>query len=192
MAPRPLAEPRKPSGLPAPRKDRRDPSSARQAGGAAGTDQATLVLIKPDAIRRGLVGAALSRLEPLGLLVIGAKVMPVGQELAEEHYRHIRTKPFFRSTVAHLRGELHGVPYVLAFVLWGRDAVARVRDVTGATNPEKADPMSIRGALGRNTQDGCMENVIHASSDPADAEREVALWFKPHELLPPLRPEARS
>ena len=163
---------------------------AGRAGGVGKDGQATLVLIKPDAIRRGLVGAALSRLEPLGLSIIGAKVMPVSQELAEAHYRHIKDKPFFRSTVAHLRGELHGAPYLLAFVLWGRDAVARVREATGATNPEQAEPMSIRGALGRNTKDGCMENVIHASSDPDDAAREIALWFAPHELLPPPTHEA--
>ncbi len=165
-------------------------SRAQLRDAAGGLEQATLVLVKPDAIRRGLVGAALSRLEPLGLSIIGAKVMPVSQELAETHYRHIRNKPFFRSTVAHLRGELHGVPYVLAFVFWGRDAVARVREATGATNPEQADPMSIRGALGRNTADGCMENVLHTSSDLADAEREITLWFKPHELLAPPAPAA--
>ena len=146
-------------------------------------NEATLIIIKPDAIRRGLVGAAFSRLETLRLEVIGAKVVEVDQALAEAHYRHIRGKPFFRDTVRHLRGELHGVRAVLAFVLWGPDAVERVRQVTGATNPETADPMTIRGALGRMTTAGIMENVIHASSDPAGAEQEIALWFKPHELL---------
>jgi nucleoside-diphosphate kinase len=146
--------------------------------------QATLVIVKPDAICRGLMGAALSRLEPLRLEIIGAKVVRVSQELAEAHYQHIRGKPFFRDTVEHLRGTLHGVPTVLALVFWGPDAVERVRQVTGATNPEKAEPMTIRGALGRNTARGLMENVIHASSDPAEAEREIRLWFKPEELLP--------
>ena len=163
----------------------RSAEPAARAGAAAGDGEATLVLIKPDAIRRGLIGAVLSRLEPLGLAIIGAKVMPVSQALAEEHYRHIRQKPFFAITVAHLRGELHGVPHVLAFVFWGRDAVAKVRETTGATNPERADPQSIRGAFGRNTADGCMENLLHTSSDLVEAEREIALWFKPHELLPP-------
>jgi nucleoside-diphosphate kinase len=146
-------------------------------------NQATLVIIKPDAIRRGIVGAAFARLEPLGLEIIGAKVTPVSQELAEEHYKHIRQKPFFAETVDHLRGKLHGVPVVLAFVLWGPEAVERVRRVTGATNPEQADPMSIRGAFGRNLSSGLMENVMHASSDPAEAEREIRLWFKSGELL---------
>lgn len=146
-------------------------------------DQATLVIIKPDAIQKGLVGEAFSRLEPLKLEIIGAKVMPVSQALAETHYQHIKDRPFFRETVDHLRGVLHGVNYVLAFVLWGPDAIERVRQVTGATNPEKADPRTIRGALGRNLSTGLMENVIHASSAAAEAQREIALWFKPGELL---------
>ena len=146
-------------------------------------DQATLVIIKPDAIQKGLVGAAISRLEPLKLEIIGVKIMPVSQELAEAHYKHIKERPFFRETVDHLRGVLHGVTHVLAFVLWGPEAIERVRQVTGATNPEKADPQTIRGALGRNLSTGLMENVIHASSNPTDAQREIALWFKPEELL---------
>ena len=146
------------------------------------TNQATLVVIKPDAIQRGLVGAAISKLEPLQLEIIGAKTLPVSRELAEEHYKYIRQKPFFAETIEHLCGTLHGVRYVLAFVLWGPDAIERVRQVTGATNPEKADPQSIRGALGRNLSTGLMENVLHSSSDPTEAQREIRLWFKPQEL----------
>ena len=146
-------------------------------------DQATLVLIKPDAIKRGLTGAVLSMLDPLRLEIIGAKAVRASQELAEAHYQHIREKPFFRETVDHLLGKLHGVNYVLAFVLWGPDAVDRVRQVTGATHPEKAEPTSIRGALGRMTTSGLMENVLHASSDVQEAEREIRLWFTAPELL---------
>ena len=145
--------------------------------------QATLVLIKPDAIKRGLAGTVLSRLDALQLEIIGAKVVRVSLELAEAHYQNIRGKPFFDETVAHLRGALHGTAGVLAFVFWGEDAIARVRELAGATHPEKADPSSIRGALGRMTTTGRMENVLHASSDSQEAEREVKLWFQPHELL---------
>ena len=154
--------------------------------------QATLVIIKPDAIKRGLVGATLSKLEPLQLEIIGAKVTPVSRELAEIHYMHIKQKPFFEETVEHLRGTLHGVPFVLAFVFWGSDAVERVRQMTGATNPEKAEPTTIRGAFGRNIASGLMENVLHASSDPADAEREIRLWFRPEELLRDPFPSAKA
>jgi nucleoside-diphosphate kinase len=148
-------------------------------------NESTLVIVKPDAIKRGLVGAAISKLEPLKLEILGAKALRPTRELAEEHYKHIRTKPFFQETVDHLQGLLSGTHYVIALVLWGENAVGRVRDVTGATNPEKADPLSIRGALGRNLATGLMENVIHASSDPVEAQREIRLWFTSEELLPP-------
>ena len=147
------------------------------------TAQSTLVLIKPDAIRRGLIGAAIARLEPLQLEMIGAKVVRVSRDLAAEHYRQLREKPFFEQLLEHLQGTLHDTPYVLAFVLRGEDAIARVRDVTGATHPEQAHPTTIRGSFGRMTASGVMENIIHASADAREAQREIALWFKPEELL---------
>ncbi len=153
-------------------------------------DEATLIIIKPDAIQRGLVGAVWSRLETLRLEVVGAKAVPVSKELAEIHYSHLREKPFFGELVDYLQGKLHGTSYVLAFVLWGERAIARVRDVVGATHPEQADPSSIRGAFGRMTTAGVMENLVHASSDSREAQREIPLWFKPHELLRPLGGES--
>ena len=155
-------------------------------------DQATLVLIKPDAMRRGLTGAVFSRLDALQLEVIGAKAVCVGKELAEEHYKNIREKPFFREAVDYLQGKFHGTSCVLAFVLWGDEAVEHVRQLAGATHPEKADPTSIRGSLGRMTATGLMENVLHASSDLLEAEREIKLWFRPNELLRTTNPKAQK
>ena len=150
--------------------------------------EATLVLIKPDAIQKGLAGVVFSRLEELRLEVIGAKVVRVSRALAEEHYRALRGKPFFEDLLNHIQGTLHGTNYVLAFVLWGEEAIARVRTLAGATHPEQADTRSIRGALGRRTAGGIMENVIHASSDAQEARREIRLWFRPGELLRSPRP----
>ena len=147
------------------------------------TEEATLVLIKPDAIQRGLAGAVYSRLEELRLEVIGAKAVHVTRELAEEHYKALREKPFFEDLINHIEGKLNATNYVLAFVLWGDNAIGRVRHVVGATHPEKAEPTSIRGALGRMTTAGIMENVVHSSSNSVEAEREIWLWFKPTELL---------
>jgi nucleoside-diphosphate kinase len=73
-------------------------------------------------------------------------------------------------------------------VYWGNDAIKKVRDIAGATNPEEADPVSIRGSFGRITTQGVFENVIHASSDEKDAEREIKLWFKPEEIIVDLYP----
>ncbi len=146
-------------------------------------NQATLIIIKPDAIQKGLMGAVMSRLETLRLEMVGAKVTRVSRELADAHYCELREKPFYGMLLDHLQGTLHDTPYVLTFVLWGPDAIARVREITGATHPEKADPLSLRGSLGRMTEAGVMENVLHASANAADAEREIQLWFKPSELL---------
>lgn len=151
-------------------------------------DEATLVLIKPDALARGLAGAVLTRLEQLGLDLVGAKVTRVSQELAEEHYQALRQQPFFSDLIRHLRGGLHGVDYVLVFVYAGPGAIEKVRALAGATNPEDAEPMSVRGSLGRMTTKGIMENVLHASADEQEAEREITLWFRPEELLMPLPP----
>lgn len=150
--------------------------------------QATLVIVKPDAIRRGLTGEVLSRLDALGLDVVGAKALRVSRELAQEHYQHLREKPFFGELLEHLCGTLHQVSFVLALVYCGEGAIAKVRQVAGATNPEAAEPTSIRGALGRMTTKGVMENVLHASSDEREAEREIKLWFRPEELLQALYP----
>ena len=146
-------------------------------------NEASLVVIKPDALKRGLAGAVLSRLEALRLDVIGAKAVRVSRQLAEEHYKDLRGRPFFEELLDHIQGKLHGTNYVLAFVFWGPDAIARVRQLTGATHPEQADPLSIRGSFGRMTTTGLMENILHASSNLDEAQREIRLWFEPRELL---------
>jgi len=147
------------------------------------TQQATLILIKPDAVQKGLTGPVLTRLEEAKLSLIGVKVVRVNRKLAEVHYQALRDKPFFQDLLRHLCGELHGGAPVLALVYAGPDAIAKMRQLAGATNPEEALPTTIRGAFGRNTASGIMENVLHASADPQEAKREIALWFRPEELL---------
>ena len=151
-------------------------------------DEATLVLIKPDAIVRGLTGAVVSRLAEAKLTLAGAKAARVSHELAEEHYKPLKGKPFYDELIRYICGELHGVTHVLALAYVGPGVGGRVRQLAGATNPEHADPTTIRGALGRVTTKGVIENVLHASSDPQEAEREIKLWFRPEELLVQLYP----
>ena len=155
-------------------------------------DEATLILIKPDAIARGLTGAVLSRLAETKLTLAGAKATRVSRGLAEEHYAPLKGKPFYEELIRYICGELHGVTYVLAFVYVGPGAVGRTRQLAGATNPEHAEPTTIRGSLGRITTKGVMENVLHASSDPQEAEREIKLWFHPEELLVQLYPMSEA
>ena len=145
----------------------------------------TLILIKPDGVKRKLTGLAIDRLEASGLTMVAAKVVSVSEKLAREHYKALSDKPFFENLIRYIRGEFHGLNdnRVLAMVYRGENAIRKVRDIAGATNPEQAAPGTIRGSFGRITTDGQFENILHASSDPADAEREVRLWFSPQEIL---------
>lgn len=147
-------------------------------------EEATLILIKPDGLKRSLTGNIITRLSEVKLIIIAAKMKTVSQKLAKEHYGHLKDKPFFGEIVKYLMGEFH-TKRVMALVYYGISAISKVREITGATNPEDADPVSIRGSYGRITTRGVYENVIHASSSAVDAEREIKLWFDPDELTLP-------
>lgn len=148
-----------------------------------GKNEATLVIIKPDGLKKSLTGNILSRLSETKLKIIAAKVMRVSDELAKKHYQHLVDKPFFNELLKYITGELHGENRVMCLVYWGEDAIKKIRDICGATNPEEADPVSIRGAYGRILTSGVFENVIHTSSCEEDAEREIKLWFEPDEIV---------
>lgn len=150
--------------------------------------QATLVLIKPDGLKKSLTGNILTRLSETKLEIIASKVVRVSKELAEQHYYHLKDKPFFPELIKYLQGELHDRKKVLAMVYGGEDAINKVRQLAGATNPEEADPTSIRGSYGRITTKGLYENVIHASTNESEAEREIKLWFSPDEIIVDLYP----
>lgn len=150
--------------------------------------QAVLILIKPDGLKKSLTGNILTRLSETKLDIVAAKMVVVSEDLAKDHYRHLKDKPFFPEIIKYLRGELHNRRKVMALVYWGPEAIAKCRSLAGATNPEEADPTSIRGSYGRITTKGVYENVIHVSSDPKDAEREIKLWFHPEEIIVDLYP----
>src|SRR6266850_2424842 len=147
--------------------------------------QNTLVLIKPDGLKKSLTGNILTKLAETRLIIVAARVTSVSRELAEQHYIHLKEKPFFPELLNYIQGRMYGEEYqrVLAMVYRGDNAILKVRDIAGATNPEEADSTSIRGAYGRITTKGVFENVIHASSSSQDAEREIKLWFKPSEIV---------
>jgi nucleoside-diphosphate kinase len=128
----------------------------------------TLVLIKPDAMQRGLAGEILGRLEQRGLTVRAAKLVHVDRPLADEHYAEHREKPFFGELV----GFITSAP-TLALVVEGESAIPVVRTTMGATNPTAAAPGTIRGDLALAMPD----NLVHGSDSPESAAREIALWF---------------
>ncbi len=149
--------------------------------------QTTLVLIKPDAVRRSLIGPVLTKLEESKLTLVGASLRRVPLSLAEEHYAPHKGKGFYAQLLEYITGKLHasnGNPErVMALVYEGDNAIATIRALAGNTNPEKAEPNTLRGSFGRITTAGVFENVVHASANPIEAEREIKLWFQPHELV---------
>lgn len=151
-------------------------------------EQATLVIIKPDGLKKSLTGDILSRLSETKLKIIGAKIMSVNTDLANKHYAHLKNEKFYSELIRYITGEMHGESRVMALVYWGPGAITKVRQLAGATNPEEADPVSIRGAYGRILTSGLFENVVHASSDEPEAKREIQLWFEPEEIVYELYP----
>ena len=168
--------------------------------------QQTLVLVKPDALKNSLTGYVLSYLSEYhtGLRFAGSKIVHVTRMLAEEHYAEHRGKPFFPSLLEYIMGKIHypEAPEhrrVIAIIYQGDDAVQKIRNIAGPTNP----------LVARETRPGCiralgtlapiknlhgtvigerMDNLIHASANEADAERELKLWFKPHDIPTPMHP----
>jgi nucleoside-diphosphate kinase len=137
-------------------------------------NERTLVLIKPDGVQRLLAGRILARYEDRGLKIVGLKLIQVSRDLAERHYAVHREKPFFTALVDFIIS----APLVAA-VLEGPNAIAVVRAMNGATRPHEAEPGSIRGDFALETA----QNLVHASDGAETATAEIALWFRPEELL---------
>ena len=134
----------------------------------------TLILIKPDAVQRQLIGKIIDRYEARGLRICGMKLVQADRALAEQHYAVHRDKPFFAGLVEFITS----APLV-AMVVEGPNAIAMCREINGKTRPHEAAPGSIRGDWAVDTG----HNLVHASDAPETALAEIALWFKPDELL---------
>jgi nucleoside-diphosphate kinase len=133
----------------------------------------TLILAKPDAVRRSLAGEIVARFERRGFRLRAARLLTVDRALAEEHYAEHEAKPFFGELVDFITSGP-----TLAFVLEGEGAIATARKTIGATNPADACPGSLRGQFALAMPD----NLVHGSDSPESAKREIALWF-PHGLV---------
>jgi nucleoside-diphosphate kinase len=134
----------------------------------------TLILLKPDAVQRHLIGEILSRFERKGLKIVGLKLVQVSQQTAEQHYAVHKERAFYGSLISFLTSG----PTV-ALVLEGREAVAAARNLIGATDGVKATTGSIRGDYAISIQN----NLVHGSDSVENAQSEIALWFKPDELV---------
>ena len=134
----------------------------------------TLVILKPSAIERGLVGEVISRFQRKGLLIAGMKMMALGEEILREHYAHLVDRPFFPWILESMTASP-----VIVMCLKGKDAVEVVRTMTGATNGRKAAPGTIRGDFSLSSQ----ENIVHASDSIESAEIEINRFFNPDEIF---------
>jgi len=134
----------------------------------------TFIMLKPDAVQRGLVGEVITRFEKKGFKLAGMKFIQVDRALAEAHYAEHRGKMFFEPTVTYLISSP-----VVAMVWQGNNAVALARQLMGSTKPVEANPGSIRGMFGVDVS----RNIIHGSDSVTSAEREISLYFKPEELI---------
>lgn len=142
-----------------------------------------LVIIKPDAIAKGIVGNVLLKFAETKLEIIGMRVFTPSRKLVEEHYRGIKNKPFFKATVDFFLGKYHKRNKIIGIVYYGEKAVSVCRRIAGATNPEDAASNTIRGAYGRVTKNNIYENVVHVSSSKRETQREIKLWFDPDDMI---------
>jgi nucleoside-diphosphate kinase len=136
--------------------------------------QRTLIIFKPDCVQRRLVGTILRRFEAKGLRIAALKLMRVDRALGEQHYAEHRGKPFFDGLIDFITGG----PVVVG-VLEGNEAIAVVRSLLGATSGIAAAPGTVRGDFSISKQN----NLVHGSDGPESAGREIALWFRPEELV---------
>ncbi len=134
----------------------------------------TLILIKPDAVQRGLAGEVISRFERRGLRIVGLRLLLVDEALARRHYGEHEGKPFFEGLVAFITSSP-----LIAAVLEGPNVIAAARQSMGATDPKQAAPGTIRGDLGIDLG----LNLVHGSDSEQSAEREIALFFDGHPLI---------
>lgn len=136
--------------------------------------QITLVILKPSAVQRAIMGKVISRFEDKGLQVVGMKMVTLSDSLLEEHYAHLTHKPFF----GRIKDSMQVSP-VVVMALKGVDAIEVVRKITGITNGREAEPGTIRGDMSMSVQ----ENIVHASDSPETAEIELKRFFSGNEIF---------
>ena len=132
----------------------------------------TLVLVKPDGVRRGLTGEVVRRIEAKGYRLVRLELRPATPELLAEHYAEHQGKPFYQPLVDFM---LSGP--VAAMVVEGQRVIEGFRSLAGATDPTVAAPGTIRGDLGRDWGEKVQQNIVHGSDSPESAAREIGLWF---------------
>lgn len=138
----------------------------------AATPERTLVLVKPDGVRRGLVGEIISRIESKGYLIVALQLMQADRAILEKHYAEHAGKPFFEPLVEFM---LSGP--IVAMIAQGNRVIEGFRSLAGATDPTVAAPGTIRGDLARDQGTKVVQNLVHGSDSPESAQREINIFF---------------
>lgn len=147
-------------------------------------DEKVLVLIKPDAMAKKLFGIILYDLAHLDIKMIGLKLVNVQKHLAEKHYEVHKEKPFYPDLLKYLMGEYHNIKSIIAIAYEGNDAINKLREYAGKTNPDEAEPSTLRGRYGKiNSKTNNFDNVMHVSDSPENGEKEIHIWFSKEELI---------
>jgi nucleoside-diphosphate kinase len=148
------------------------------------TKEKVLVLIKPDAMAKQLAGIIIHDLSQLNLKMAGLKLVAVKKHLAEKHYEIHKEKPFYEDLLKYIMGEFHNIKSIIAIVYEGENAINKLREYAGKTNPDDAEPLSLRGRYGKiNSKTKNWDNIMHISDSPENAEKEILIWFDDDELV---------
>jgi nucleoside-diphosphate kinase len=143
-----------------------------------------LVLIKPDAMEKQLAGIIIHDISNLKLKMVGLKLVNVQKHIAEKHYEVHKEKPFYPDLLKYITGEYHHVNAIIAIAYKGEDAIKKLREYTGKTNPDEAEPFTIRGRYGKiNSKTNNFDNVMHVSDSAENGEKEISIWFSKEELI---------
>jgi len=147
-------------------------------------EERVLVLIKPDAMAKQLAGIIIHDLSQLNIKMIGLKLVNVQKQLAEKHYEDHKEKPFYSDLLKYILGDFHNINSIIAIAYSGENAVKKLREYAGKTNPDEADPSTIRGRYGKvNSKTQNFDNVMHVSDSPENGQREIEIWFSKQELI---------
>jgi nucleoside-diphosphate kinase len=147
-------------------------------------EEKCLILIKPDAMVKNLAGNIINDISHLGIEMIGLKLVNVKKHIAENHYSEHKEKPFYPDLIKYIMGEYHNTKSIIAIAYKGEDAIKKLREYAGKTNPDEASPSSLRGRYGKiNSKTNQIENAVHISDSPSNGEREIKLWFSNEELI---------
>lgn len=144
----------------------------------------TLVILKPDCIKRNLVNKVINMLNSTGAKLVFMKSQPISKEQAEELYQHLKELKNYNDIIEYIQGKTYGIKDLIFLIYEGENVIKKIKNVVGTTNPKEASPQTIRGKYGRiNPKNNIMENTVHCTTSKKDYEREMRIFFSGNEII---------